>query len=436
MLLLALAACHDDEAAQSDVAAPGSEPVPTETATIELEPTVQPAPTPEPSPTAEPSPTVEPVPTEEPDDTPVVMSGADWQITERTIDEIVAFIEVTHDLDYQAPVRIESSDNIGDDLLGRHEPFPEAEWYVLELLGITDPKFDRETVNDFRLERVRGVCCRIDDDGTTVATVEPQATRLETELIIVHELTHALHAQHLELRSLGSGSDEFPSPSSAAREGVPQLMAFAWLDQAPADEQAIVVGELPVVTDELAAQIGSGPARILNFAYGTAPDAFASIFEERGAGGLIEWLSEPPTTTEQVLFPDRWVDGALDSEDAEARGVEVGVRAPELPPGADSRRQGTLGAALVLYALVDEIGEPAALDVASDWTGGTWTLYRPVGGEPVCLAARVAMDTAGAADTLARHLGQVLAADAEIETQDTALDDVTVVRLDTCGLEV
>ena len=424
-LLLSLAACHDDESAQAG-AAVGPDAAPSVVATPE--PTLESAPTAAPSPPAEPSPTAEPGPTEEPDNTPVVMTGEGWKITERTIGEIVDFIEATHDLDYRAPVRIQPSDDIGTDILGQHESFPEADWYVLELLGITDPEFDRKTVNEFRIQRVRGVCCRTDDDGTTVATVEPQATRLETELIIVHELTHALHSQHPELHERRSGSDEFPSPSSAAREGVPQLIALAWLDQAPADQRAIVVQELPVVTDELAGEIGIGPARLLNFAYETAPDAFASIYAERGAAGLTDWLSNPPVTTEQVLFPERWVDAAGDVGDS-----QVGVRAPELPTGADSRRQGTLGAALVLYALVDEIGEPAALDLASNWTGGTWTLYRPIGGEPVCLAARVAMDTALAAETLARHLGQVLASDANVETQETVLGDVTVVRLETCG---
>lgn len=416
-------------------------PIPAPTGS-DTSPTTEPSPAPTapPTPSDSPTPDVPPLPDVPPtpdgsfsesvvpgatiDNSTIVMSGEDWQITEQGIDDMVEFIEATHGLEFRGPVRIDSDDEIGADVLAGHEPFPEADWYVLQLLGIVDPDADRNAVNQFRRDRVRGVCCRY-DEGVTVATVEPQPTRLETEVIIVHELTHALHAQYPELIGGGrNSSDEFPSPNSAAREGVPQLVAQAWLERAPEAERVEAAQRLPVVTEALAEEIGAGPAQILNFAYATAPVAFAPLFAADGPEALMDWLADPPETTEQVLFADRWLEG----DEA------VGVRSPELPAGSDPRRSGTLGAALVFYALADHFGEPVALDIASAWTGGTWTLYRPSGGEPVCLATRIAMDGPERAETLADRLARVLSADATFEVQPTVLEAVTVVELDTCGL--
>lgn len=412
-----------DEDAASAVEAPSPTPQAARTATPRPDPSPTPQPTP--LPTARSSPTTTAV-----DDTPVVVAGDDWAVTERKVAELTAFIEDMHDLEFLGEVAVLTSEDIGADIGNGFEPFPQTEWSLLQLLGIVDDDRDRSAVNQLRRDRVRGVCCGFDNGAWTV-TVEPQPTRLETEMIIVHELTHALHAQHDRFAGRRGGStDEYPSPAAAATEGVPQLVAMAWLETAGPDERARALDELAIITPDLAAVTGAGAKRILEFAYGAAPAAFEEEFASRGAKALQDLIENPPTTTEQVLFPSKWRVG----EEA------IGVRRPDLSDNTDPQASGTLGAALLSYALSDAIGEQTALEVVSSWTGGTWTLYDLPGTDTetrTCLAARIAMDTAQAAGELAESLVQALESpdgEGEIETsiESTRLENVTVVRLDVC----
>jgi len=409
---------------------PGATDAPTTRPTAE--PTASPIPEPTVTPVPEPTVTPSPEPSPEPvDDTPVVITGEDWVITEATIDRLVEFIEEIHALDFIDDVAVLTADDIGAELGGGLEPFPETEWALLQLLGIVETDRDRDAINQLRRDRVRGVCCAY-DNGSLSVTVEIQATRLETEAIIVHELTHALHAQHDLLRPARGGTDEYPAPRQGGTEGVPQLVTMAWVAQADPAERAEVARVLPIITSDLAEVTGRGAERILEFAYGAAPDSYESLFAERGADLLHDLLRRPPATTEQVLFPQKWID------DEEA----IGVRRPALPVGAEHQRSGTLGTALILYTLIEEFGEQPALDLVAGWTGGTWTLYRsdtPAPGDTqatggACLAARIAMDTAAEAEALADALMLAIAADRDVTTatESTRLPNVTVVRLDVC----
>ena len=124
---------------------------------------------PEPAPTATPVPvpTVTPVPT--PDATPTLFdSGDGWVFTEGDLARLMAFIEDIHELEFRAPVDVVVLEDIGLERAARFEAFSEEAWFLLSAFGITDPEENRQSVNQVRRDRIRGVCCNF-QPNTSVA---------------------------------------------------------------------------------------------------------------------------------------------------------------------------------------------------------------------------------------------------------------------------
>ena len=277
-----------------------------------VQPTAMPTPTPVPTvvPTPQPSPTATPVPAPTPtptpvDTTPVVIQGDGWVTTEADVARLAAVVEEIHELVFTSDVTVLVSDDVGAEYAPDFEPFSVEEWYLLQGLGLANNQADRDVANQVRRDRIRGLCCRF-ENGTQVV-VEVEATKLETEAILVHELTHALHTQHPELfEGTRFESDETPKPYGASIEGVPQFVTFAYLDRAPAEELALVTPELPIIRPDMVPLVGPGPARHVNFSYATGPAFVEAIFDARGVEGLFDLLMTPATTTEQILFPEKY----------------------------------------------------------------------------------------------------------------------------------
>lgn len=402
--LLMLAGCSVDTSAEG-IRASGLDPTPVANRPIDPAPEpsqVQPGP----APTAVPLPTVRPTatatarplptptPADDGDGTPIVIQGDGWTVTEGEVDAMADFIEETHDLAFNQPLKVQTSADIGAGFAAGFEPFGEDEWHIIRGLGLAERDDDRLVANQVRLDRVRGVCCDVTDVTTVI--VELQPTKLATELIIVHELTHALHTQHPELfegRSRRRPA-ETPRPDAAAFEGVPQFVAFAYLALAPQTEQAEVIPDLPIIRDDMVNEIGAGPARHLNFAYATGPAFVEAVVAERGLAGLTDLINEPPQTTEQVLFPEKYLRAEAATE----------VATPELGSnaGAQVRSSGTIGAALLMFVIADAAGPAQALALVEGWSGDSYVTYQSE--TQFCVAATIEMDGPDAAVNLGEAL--------------------------------
>ncbi len=329
-------------------------------------------------PTTEPTTTTGPTSTTEPDNTPVVIDGGEWQITEKEIAELHEFVEVTHELEFTSPVEVNTLEDIGREFAIGFEPIEEPEWVLMRAFRLVPDDLNRSDANQIRLDRIRGVCCDRGEDRTLSVSVEIQSTEAETETIIVHELVHALHRQNVREFG-GEPTSERPYPWAAALEGVPQYVAFAYVQSLPEAERQAVEPELPIITDSLAAQTGAGPTDFLNFVYGTGPTFTESVVDELGVDGLIELIRNPPATNEQVLFPDSYLDGE----------TAVAVERPIVTEGL-VLHEGTLGVAMLSFALdLDQAAELAALQ---GWAGDSYVSYRL--DDRLCVAANVMMDSA------------------------------------------
>ena len=381
-----------------------------------VEPTVASAPDPTATPTAappSPTATVEPVET---DNTPVVVQGDGWAVTQSKIEELTRFTEEAHELEFTGEVRVVVSEDIGVEFAAGFEPLTNDDWYLMRGLGLADQQADRLAANQVRLDRIRGACCQFDD--LLQVAVEVQPTQLGTEAIIVHELTHALHVQHRALFDRDPPpTDETPPPPAAAYEGVPQYIAFAYIATGSAEAQAALADDLPIIRNDMLDLIEVGPARHLNFAYDAGPNFVQAVVEVRGVSGLSELLRTPPTTTEQVLFPQKYLDeeAALD------------VSTPAVPDGTIVRSQGTIGASMLMVATTDYLGADAAQEVVAAWAGDRYVTYEIDGG--LCLSAAITLDD----EASAQLLGEALAESASpwLETVSVELDG-TSLTLDTC----
>lgn len=392
--------------------------VPTVAPTPPPEATATPAPTPPPAPTATAVPptatAVPPTPTPTPvDTTPVVIQGDGWVTTEADIARLATFVEETHQLEYTEPVTVLVSDDVGAEYAPNFEAFESGEWWLLQALGLADSQVDRDITNQVRRDRIRGLCCRF-DHGTQVV-VEVESTKLETEAIVVHELTHALHTQYPDLfENTRDETDETPKPFAASIEGVPQFVTFAYLAQALPEELAAVTPELPIIRPDMIPLIGPGPARHLNFAYATGPAFVDAVVDARGIEGLSDLLTSPPTTTEQILFPDKYLAGEAAAD----------VPTPATPPETNAVAIGTIGAAMLMFVLAEELGESAALELVEPWAGDRFVVYE--GDENVCMLATIVMDTPEA---------QVVFGPKLLDVLSPAFPDATVTVLD-AGIEL
>ena len=170
--------------------------------------------------------------------------------------------------------------------------------------------------------------------------------------------------------------------------------------------------ELPIIGPDMVPLIGPGPALHLNFAYATGPAFVKAVVDARGIEGLTDLLASPPTTTEQILFPDKYLAGE----------TAVDVPAPAAAPGDTVVASGTIGAAM--FVLVNEHGESAALELVESWAGDRYVVYEV--DENVCMLATIALDTAEAQLVFGAKL---------IDSFRPALPDVTVTILD-AGIEL
>jgi hypothetical protein len=216
-------------------------------------------------------------------------------------------------------------------------------------------------------------------------------------IVVVHELTHALEDQHFELER--PGLDERDDDSAAAfqylAEGSARVVedryraTLSRRDRAIAAQEEMAMGgqaELfalfadPVYRDALPFLFSS-----LLAPYEVGKDFVSALTASRGTKGLDDAFRNPPATTEQVADLDRY----LRREPARV------VARPEVPAGATVIDAGVvgLGSLDALFATLESLADPGAIDAASTgWGGDAYVVWRL--GQRECFRMDVVMDTA------------------------------------------
>lgn len=200
------------------------------------------------------------------------------------------------------------------------------------------------------------------------------------ELILVHELTHALEDQHfgLDRPDLDERSDEASESFLALVEGSAVVVEQRFLDSLPPDRRRVALqgedaageanSEVPDVIDAL-----------FGYPYRDGPAFVDRILQAGGPARLDAALARPPTTSEQVLHPERFLAGE-------------GPK-PVGRPRADGSVEdsGMLGERVLALVLAEASGGATGRRAAEGWGGDRYVVWSV--GDRTCIRWNLVMDT-------------------------------------------
>jgi len=331
------------------------------------------------------------------------------------VDVIAKRVEALRGLRFESlprPVEVTPEQARREGLEDLDRSYPEArrraDEQVLKLLGLIDASVDLRDVSASVFSE--GVAGYYDPRTKRMRTVRGAATgtKVLAEMVLAHELTHALEDQRygLGLEDQG-GSDDAALARLALVEGSASDLMYAYARRHFTAEET-----LGGVLGSAFAPTGSLPAFLqaqLVFPY-TGGAAFVGALRERAGGRwtLVDLAerTRPPASTEQVMHPEKWVRVEPP--------VPVRVRAGEaLGDGWERAAGGVLGEFQTRELLARAGGGGSAV-AAAGWGGDRYELWRSGAGEGCkapcrpgsALIMRWVWDTPGDVDEFAAKLRQ------------------------------
>lgn len=277
---------------------------------------------------------------------------------------------------------------------------------VYGLLGLVPQDLDlRSTLKGLYLEQVAGF---YDPDSSTLFVLDDQAPE-DLESLLIHELVHAIQDQTTDLDAItdpGLDNDR-QAAAQAAIEGHATLVMFEFLME-KRQGRPVDVTEIPDFMDRVRPALEA--ARTQSPALSAAPLILQEslLFPYIGGAAFVEalWKSEDgrpapfgpllPTSTEQILHPESFLDGERDRPEH----VELTV-----PEGWSRLYEDTLGELEVGILLETHIG---GRGLARGWDGDRYLLLE-AGDGTRALAWISVWDSQAQRDAFVRGLEPALA---------------------------
>ena len=337
-----------------------------------------------------------------PDGAPAGLTGIAAEIAAE-LPAMMRFIEQARGLEFKEPVKVEllsdeafraRLDALDEDPDNEERVEIENDERVLRALGLLDGDVDLEEATDSLLgDAVAGFY----DTEKDELVVRGDRLTPGVRITFVHELTHALQAQHfdLEREDLDERDDEAAQSFSAVVEGDASRIEEMYVDTLPEDQQKAAQLE------EIEAASGIDPTipqillELISFPYALGPDFTRALVDGGAQARLDAAFKEPPTTSEQIIRPDLYLDDGEPPRD---------VVKPKPDGGAEVIDQGVmgqLGMILILGRLVDQ---RTAVLASQGWGGDWYVAWRD--GDDACVRTNMVMDTAGDAREMADALRQ------------------------------
>ncbi|MBI3768801.1 MAG: hypothetical protein HY271_09960 [Deltaproteobacteria bacterium] len=190
------------------------------------------------------------------------------------------------------------------------------------------------------------------------------------ELVLAHELTHALQDQHygLDVGRNDLGEDDAELARHAVYEGDATLAGFAVVLGTLKPSAAVsLAGKLEGVPDALARAYPDIPDAVratVAFQYVAGANFVSWAYQRAGWDGVNALLAHPPFSTEQILHPEKYFVRA-----EYPLGVRVGGIAPYLPAGWQVAEEATLGEFTIQVLGNQFLAHDRAQTMAAGWSG-------------------------------------------------------------------
>ena len=346
------------------------------------------------------------------------------------VSDLVAFVERTRELEFDHPVEIEFlATDAFDDTLGGFDPAYEnddtstALYHVLGLADDYDPGAATETGASLVLGYFDGVGIKVRGDQLTPAV----------RTVLVHELTHALQAQHFEVSAFNGAN------SLALIEGDAMRIEDRYVATLDADDRAAVEAELYFGddtddTDDTGGTGGTGgtdTADALPWTLGelqvepyVVGPSFLAVVEADGGTAAVDDAIRTPPADEGLVDPWQYLDprpvGFLPELEIDA------------PAGADvvvpSRPFGLFEALVLFDTWLPWQQTRRALD---GWRDGAIVVHDS--DDRTCATVALRVDTDAAADRLATTVDDWAdAAGTDAEPTIDRIDGKPVVSFTSC----
>lgn len=214
-----------------------------------------------------------------------------------------------------------------------------------------------------------------------------KSLNLMNQLVLSHELRHAIQDQQVAIREVLRVQSDFDDRRLAALcllEGDASILMEQYLSSGATSNQPEVANLFKVFSqsltgEEIAAMFAAGPAlraappvvqEQLVAPYFDGRNLAAAIFSKGGFDRLNRTLANPPRSMEQVLHPEKYLDRVDEP-------VEVAL--PEIG-GATPSFEGTLGEFLIRVLLRAGRKADAAAAAAAGWGGDRYAVVETEAG--------------------------------------------------------
>ena len=313
--------------------------------------------------------------------------------------ELESQVEQVRELEFLRDVVVQpvSADEIAGKLEGAFdETYPKTFYdrrsVAWQTIGVMPRDTDiREALLAFQTGQVVGFYNPV--DGELVYRADGGLDLVE-RVTLAHELTHAIDDQHFDLsridRVAASCRDEAFQAALGAVEGSAQFFSIKVLFEFPPED-----GDFSGLGDGGGMPDGVPPFMVdLQLWPYTAGQSFVTALDGRGGTAEIDGaLRRFPTTTEQILHPERYPG------DVPAR-VDVPDLAGELGPGWGDLDVMQVGEAWLAAMLGLRLESATAEAAAAGWDGGLYRAFTD--GEDAAVVLTTAWDSVADADAFAQ----------------------------------
>jgi hypothetical protein len=319
-------------------------------------------------------------------------------------------VEQVRELEFLRDVVVQpvSADEIAGKLEGAFdETYPKTFYdrrsVAWQTIGVMPRDTDiREALLAFQTGQVVGFYNPV--DGELVYRADGGLDLVE-RVTLAHELTHAIDDQHFDLSRIdqvaASCRDEAFQAALGAVEGSAQFFSIKVLFEFPPDD-----GDFSGLGDAGGMPDGVPPFMVdLQLWPYTAGQSFVTALDGRGGTAEIDGaLRRLPTTTEQILHPERYPG------DVPAR-VDVPDLAVELGPGWGDLDVMQVGEAWLAAMLGLRLESATAEAAAAGWDGGLYRAFTD--GDDAAVVLATVWDSTGDADAFAQALREWLDAEGQ-----------------------